>query len=304
MKKLLLLLLTFQCTVFSSFAQMGTVDTSHSITSKILKREMSYSVYLPPGYNESNRSYPVLYLLHGMTGDHTDWVIKGEVGHIADNAIDHGGAPPMIIIMPDGLYDTFYINNYDGSIRWEDFFHEEFIPQVEQKFRIKQDRNTRAISGLSMGGYGSLYHAIKYKDMFKYCYAMSAAVIEREPVKEGQELSDFEKNFNLKTWGPMNKEGLPENYKEHSVQEMVKAMDAYKNASAQFPMPPKPDLPYIFIDCGDDDFLLKPNTNLVNLMKEKKIPFEFRVRDGGHTWEYWRTALKMALTEVGNAFRN
>ncbi len=304
MKNLPLLFLAINCFVLGIHAQTGTVDTSLSINSDILKREMSYSVYLPPDYDTSNRSYPVLYLLHGMSGDHTDWVVKGEVNQIASNAINHGDAPPMVIIMPDGLWDAFYINNYNKSIRWEDFFYEEFIPQVEKKFRIKSDRNTRAISGLSMGGYGSLYHAIKHKDMFKYCYAMSAAVIEREPVKKGQELSEFEKEFNLKTWGPMNKEGLPMNYKEHSVQEIVKAMEVYKTPTAQFPFPPKPGLPNIFIDCGDDDFLLKANTNLVQLMKEKQIPLEFRVRNGAHTWEYWRTGLQMALTEIGDAFRN
>ena len=304
MRRKFVLIPAFLCFVTNIFAQGGTVDTSQSIKSEILKREMSYSVYLPPDYAESNRPYPVLYLLHGMTGDHTDWVIKGEVNDIANNAILNGDAPPMIIIMPDGLWDAFYINNYDGSIRWEDFFYKEFIPHVEKKYRISANRNTRAISGLSMGGYGALYHALKHHQMFKFCYSMSAAILEREPIKEGQELSEFERNFNLKTWGPMDKEGLPKNYKEHSVQEMVRAMDNYEPPKSTFPLPPKPGLPMFFIDCGDDDPLLKFNTNLVHLMKEKQIPFEFRVRNGGHTWEYWRTGLRLAIKEIGGAFRD
>ena len=102
----------------------------------------------------------------------------------------------------------------------------------------------------------------------------------------------------------MDSEGLPENYKRHSVQEMVRAMDKYEPPRPMFPLPQKPGLPMFFIDCGDDDPLLKFNTNLVHLMKEKQIPFEFRVRDGGHTWEYWRTGLQKALIEIGYAFRN
>jgi S-formylglutathione hydrolase FrmB len=286
-----------------TMAQMGTVDCSQVIHSEILKKEMPYSVYLPESYSTSNRSYPVLYLLHGMMDNYTGWVNKGEVNRIASEAIANGKAPEMIIVMPDGLIDAFYINNYDKSVRWEDFFYNEFIPQIEKKYRIQANRNYRAIAGLSMGGYGSLYHAIKHKDMFKACYAMSAAVLEVEPLKEGEKPNDFNKNFNLKTWGPNNAEGLPENYRAHSVQEIVKAMEEYKEPEG-FMFSAPPGLPSICIDCGDDDFLLKQNTNLVHIMKSKKIPFEFRVRDGAHTWEYWRTALELAMGFIGESFRN
>jgi S-formylglutathione hydrolase FrmB len=303
MKKISLLLMAAFFLAFNLMAQKGTVDCSQVIRSEILKKDMHYSVYLPDGYNTSSRSYPVLYLLHGMFGDYTNWVNTGEVNRIASESIAKGLAPEMIIIMPDGLTDAFYINNYDKSVRWEDFFYQEFIPQIEKKYRIMANRNSRAIAGLSMGGYGTLYHAIKHNDMFKVCYAMSAAVIEVEPVKEGETRDEWSRNFNLKTWGPDNAEGLPENYKAHSVQEIIKAMDEYKPSTGFMQQGPPP-LPKIMIDCGDDDFLLKQNTNLVNIMIGKKIPVEFRVRDGGHTWEYWRTALELAMEFVGDAFRN
>lgn len=284
-------------------AQDGIVDCSQIIRSEILKKDMHYSVYLPPSYSTSSRTYPVLYLLHGMMDNYAGWVVKGEVNRIATNSFAEGKAPEMIIIMPDGLIDAFYINNYDKSVRWEDFFYQEFIPQVEKKYRIIVNRDNRAIAGLSMGGYGSLYHAIKHKDMFAACYAMSAAVLEVEPVKEGEVVNDWTKNFNQKLWGPNNDEGFPANYKAHSVQEMVKAMEEYKEPQG-FMFGAPSVLPAIMIDCGDDDFLLQQNTNLVHIMKSKNIPFEFRVRDGGHTWEYWRTALELALEFAGNKFRN
>lgn len=135
---------------------------------------------------------------------------------------------------------------------------------------------------------------------------MSAAFLEVEPLEEGEEKSEWNREFHLKTWGPDNEEGLPENYKEHSLQEMFKAMEPIEEGNNQgFPgSGGEVPLPQIFIDCGDDDFLLEENTNLVHIMNSKNIPFEFRVRDGGHTWEYWRTALEKALVVVGDAFRN
>ena len=291
-------------TVSAVQAQHGTVDNSYTLQSEILDRQMSYSVYLPESYHTSNRDYPVMYLLHGMTGDHTDWIRMGEVQRIAGEVMASGGAPEMIIVMPDGLYDAFYINNYDGSVQWEDFFHKEFIPAVESEFRITTDRSKRAIAGLSMGGYGAMYHGVKYKEKFSSVYAMSAAFLEVEPMP-ASERSDWDREFHLKTWGPYNEEQLPENYKEHSIQEMFLAMEPVepsqggRNPQGNGEEP----LPAIFIDCGDDDFLLRQNTNLIHIMNEKNVLFEFRVRDGAHTWEYWRTALDDALVFAGIVFR-
>lgn len=283
-------------------AQNGTVDNSQIVESEILDREMSYSVYLPEGYHTSTRTYPILYLLHGMTGDHNDWITVGEVHRIAGKAIAKGDAPEMIIIMPDGLYDGFYINNYDGSVNWEDFFHEEFIPDVESRYRISDRGTPRAIAGLSMGGYGAMYHGVKYKEKFSAVYAMSAAFLEVEPLKDGEEKSDWNREFHQKTWGPDNEEGYPENYKEHSIQEMFLAMDPID--SSQGGMDQEAPLPKIYIDCGDDDFLFEENTNLANILKSKNVPFEFRIRDGAHTWDYWRTALETTMVFVGDSFRN
>jgi S-formylglutathione hydrolase FrmB len=295
MKKSLFLVLCFISTLI--FAQTGTILTDVS-KSDILKKDMSYSVYLPPSYEKSQRAYPILYLLHGMTGDNTDWVNRGEVARIAAQAMQSGKAPEMIIVMPDGLFDAFYINNYDKSVQWEDYFYKELIPSVEKKYRTFSQRQYRAIAGLSMGGYGSLYHALKHKDMFSGCYTMSGAFLEIEPLKAGEKPGQFE-NVYVKLWGARNATGLHENFKAHSLAGMVKDMEEYKVPQGWG----QPSLPAIVIDCGDDDFLLKANTNMVHLMKEKKIPLEFRVRDGGHTWEYWRTGLDLALEFVGKLFR-
>jgi len=284
--------------VFISHSHNGKVDCSMVIKSDILKRDMNYCVYFPESYDESNRVYPVMYLLHGAWDNYKSWVTKGEVHRAAGEMMANGEAPEMIIVMPDGLVDKFYINNYDGSIKWEDFFYEEFIPQIEEKFRIEKDRRFRVIAGLSMGGYGALYHAISHKDMFKACYALSAAVIEVEP--ETGSASNRDQEFLSNLWGPYGEDGYPENYKKYSIQETFKAMDEYKAPepfSGTFP------IPEITLDCGDDDFLIQQNMNLVSIMKEKKIPVEFRVREGAHTWEYWRTGIRLALKNLGDHIR-
>ena len=139
-----------------------------TITSKALARKMTYSVWLPNGYDET-KTYPVLYLLHGYEqGDqsHLDrcWVEKGNARQIAKDYVAGGGVQ-MIIVMPNGL-SMFYQGAY------ETYMHEELIPYVEKSFG---GNGKRAIAGLSMGGYGTLYNALKYPTTFTYAYAMSPA---------------------------------------------------------------------------------------------------------------------------------
>ena len=283
------------------FSQPSVIDCEQTIHSEILHRDMHFCIYLPASYQSSKRSYPVLYLMHGMWGNHTDWVNAGELGHTADKLIQTGAIPEMIVVMPDGLTDAFYINNFDGSIEWEDFFYQEFIPSIEKSYRIVTNRNNRGIAGLSMGGYGALYHSLKHKDMFSACYALSAAVIELEPETKESKLNEYQKAFNEKLWGPLNEEGFPENYQRHSVQEMVKGMAPYEPSKGFWSATPV--IPAITLDCGDDDMLLEFNSHLVELLKEKQIPVEWRVRDGGHTWDYWRSGLKKVLVFTGKSFR-
>ena len=131
--------------------------------------KMTYSVWLPNGYDE-NKTYPFLYLLHGYEqGDptHLDrcWVEKGNARSIAQDYVKNGGVQ-MVIVMPNGLSD-YYMGN------WESYFHEELMPAVEKTYKCN---GKRAIAGLSMGGLGTLYHALKYPQKFTYAYAMSPAV--------------------------------------------------------------------------------------------------------------------------------
>ena len=138
----------------------STVFESLSFESNKLGRKVSYSIYLPSDYNTSKRNYPVLYLLHGYTDNETNWIQMGQMKTIADRAIANEEAVPMIIVMPDA-WDTWYINQYDGKVPYEDMFFEELIPYMEKTYRIRSDKESRAIAGLSMGGYGSFLYSVE-----------------------------------------------------------------------------------------------------------------------------------------------
>lgn len=138
-----------------------------TIDSKAMKRQMKYNVYLPPKFN-AETAYPILYLLHGAGDDQDAWLDKGNAQSIADDYIKNRGGKPMIIVMPDAQM-TFYMGEY------ETYLHEELMPAVETKYKFN---GKRAVAGLSMGGYGTLYHALKYPEKFTYGYAMSPATAD------------------------------------------------------------------------------------------------------------------------------
>ena len=136
MRKILSLCTMFLISINYIFAQSQVFDNL-KMDSEILNMERKYSIYLPPDYEISSRSYPVLYLLHGLGDDHTGWVQFGEVKKIADESIINGDATPMIIVMPDANTGYVgYINIPSENWLYEDFFFNELMPYVESKYRI------------------------------------------------------------------------------------------------------------------------------------------------------------------------
>ena len=161
---------------FASLMQAtGTELRDQTIKSTVLGRTMKYSVYLPKGYDKS-KEYPVLYMLHGANGSNNDWLNGGKINVNASTAASDGTAPEMIVICPDCGGDNFYCDNYGGNdIKYMTYFFTEFLPTVENLYAVKKDRASRAIGGLSMGGFGSLYYGLLHPEMFSYVYACSPA---------------------------------------------------------------------------------------------------------------------------------
>ena len=144
------------------------------MSSTVLGKEMPYSVYLPKDYFYTDKSYPVLYLLNGADSNNNDWLNQGMVNPYASSLAADGGKD-MIVVCPNGCPDgenVFYCDDFT-PYNYKTYFFDEFVPFIEKAFRIKGGRENRAIGGLSMGGYGSLYYGAIHPEMFCYVYACS-----------------------------------------------------------------------------------------------------------------------------------
>jgi len=266
----------------SLHAQTGRVLDDLSLSSEILGSQRKYAIYLPPDYDVSTRSYPVLYLLHGAGDDQTGWVQFGEVLHIADKAIQEGRATPMVIAMPDANTDRRgYFNDISGDWRYEDFFFEEFVPHIENLYRIKGEKRYRAVAGLSMGGGGSFMYALHHPEMFSSAAPLSAYLgpLTIEDLRErldGIDATDSE---------------IEAYFDRHSALQLVEKIPDEQRQAVRW-----------YIDCGDDDFLYEGNSLVHIAMRKREIPHEYRVRDGAHNWTYWRESLPAVLEFVSQAF--
>ncbi len=290
MNKLLFLIATLISNVV--LAQESQVFDSLTFISNVLKKVKTFALYLPKGYELSQRRYPVLYLLHGGGGNQYSWIQKGELQRIADKAIEEGKAAPMIIVMPDAEM-TQYMNNASGKYQFEDFFIQELIPYIEKKYCCRSGKQYRAISGQSMGGKGSLLYAIHHPELFSACAAMSPGIWTDGQINEMPH-KDYLRRFGT-AMGEL-REGEPritDFYNQNSILFLVKQMKEEQKKLVRF-----------YIDIGDDDLnLYKGNSLLHVLMRDLNIPHEFGVRNGAHEWEYWRSGLPDVLAFVSASFR-
>ena len=271
------------------FAQTGKVFDNLSMKSKILNGERKYAIYLPPDYETSQRSYPVLYLLHGSGDDQTGWVQFGEVLNIADKEINSGKATPMIIVMPDANSGyRGYVNRISGDWNYEDFFFQEFVPYIEKTYRIKDEKRYRAIAGLSMGGGGTLYYAFHHPEMFSSACPLSAST---GPLSLEDTKSFLQRGGGMQGSTNYTDKQVEAFYKKYSALYLVNNMPEDQKKAVRW-----------FFDIGDDDFLYEGNSLLHIAMRKNNIPHEYRVRDGAHNWTYWRASLPVVLEFVSDAF--
>lgn len=272
-----------------SFGQ-GSLKESLTFESSILGKDVQYSIYLPPEYESTNRRYPVLYLLHGYTDDESGWIQFGQVKKIADQHADDVDISSMIIVMPDAGV-SWYVNSNDGNTRYEDFFVDEFIPAIDSQYRTRSEKEFRAVAGLSMGGYGTLIMALKHSRLFTAAAPLSAAVFLDEEIKS-MEQETWDEVFHVPfDEGLEGEKRFTDHYRANSVLDLVKNGNVDSLNTVNY-----------YIDCGDDDFLIKGNMELHSAMIDKEIEHEFRIRDGGHEWNYWRTALPEVLRFVSQSF--
>ena len=187
--------------------------------------------------------------------------------------------------MPNaGDWDIYKVQNGYYNIpgwNYEDFFFKEFMPEVEKKYRVLGDKGHRAIMGLSMGGGGSVVYCQKHPDMFSSCYAMSAWLDTKYTDEEKARQGDMLHMLNRSV-----RQNSALDFVDNADENTVKALKSVK----------------WFIDCGDDDFLFDLSVRLHQLMRDRGVKSELRVRNGVHNWEYWHDALRMALPYASRNF--
>lgn len=284
-----LLFLSVSSIASAQFAGWGPQSRvlTDSIESKCLGAWRAYTVYLPKSYDaDKERQYPVLYLLHGMFGVNTSWFDDMRCKDVADQLMASGEADEMIIVSPNagGNIMAGVWNGYFNMPGWpyEDFFYQEFLPYIEKTYRIKADKQHRAIAGLSMGGGGTTSYAQRHSDMFCAAYALSALM----NIPAGSENPSEDKTSKISL--------LTQSVMEHSCIAYVENATEAQKAELRTVQ--------WFVDCGDDDFLLDRNIEFFHAMRNAGIPLQFRVRDGGHTSEYWHSGLYNVLRFVSRCF--
>lgn len=229
------------------------------------------TVYLPAGYtDEKAKAYPVLYLLHGAGGDENAWTELGRAAQILDNLIAQGRCQPMIVVMPNGngaqqavpgeyansMYKPKFINErcMEGSI--EAAFVKDVVSFIDGHYNTLTDKDHRAIAGLSMGGFHSLYISLNNPDTFGYIGLFSAAV---------------------------NRQGKGENAWIYE--------DVDKKLKRQFATPPR----LYFVAIGTADFLYQDNVDFRRKLDRVKANYQYWETDDGHVWKNWRIYLNHFL---------
>lgn len=245
--------------------------------SKVMSREMPYRVILPLNYEpkDDKKLYPVIYLLHGLTGHYTNWIDKTKIVEYATN---YG----YIIVMPEGN-DGWYSDSISvPNEKYETHFIQEFIPEIDKKFHTIANREGRSVAGLSMGGYGSLKYGLKYPEKFilvgSFSGALGAASWTDKTLGNGwKALTDSI----MSVYGAEDSQ----NRKDNDIYKIVREITPEKAKT----------LPFIYLDCGTEDGLIQQNRDFSALLIEKKIPHEFRELPGKHDWIFWDSQVQQFL---------
>ena len=262
-----------QSAVKAKDAFPATVE-NYKLDSKLMAREMPYRVVVPVGYKNSREktAYPVIYLLHGLTGHFDNW---GDKTKIAEYLAPYN----FIVVMPEGNNGWYTDSASVPNDRYETYITQELIPEIDKKFRTLPVRKHRAVAGLSMGGYGSIKFGLKNPESFalvgSFSGALGAASWTEKSLGNGwKTLTDSITSV----YGATESKTRQEN----DIFKLVKEIPSEKISR----------LPFLYLDCGTEDSLISSNRDFAGLLLEKKVRHEFRQLPGKHDWKYWESQIQ------------
>lgn len=264
----LFLILLVACALNASASH---VDTLY-VESNSMHKSIPNLVIVPDSYDTQHSQFPVLYLLHGASGNFKDWLKK--VPRLSEYVDQYN----FIIVCPDGGYTSWYFDSpVDPTMKYETYITKELVLKVDQKYRTRAERSGRAISGLSMGGHGAFYLAFRHQDIWGAAGSTSG----------GLDIRPFPDKWDLaKRLGAYSK--YPENWEKNTVINLVYLLHGN-------------NLKLIF-DCGVDDFFYNANKRMHEKLLERKIPHDYMVRPGKHNNEYWANSIKYQLLFFNDFF--
>ncbi|MEG3657211.1 alpha/beta hydrolase family protein [Arenibacter palladensis] len=268
------LFLTLGLVIFTVCGAIASQLDTLKVTSNSMGKSIANLVILPDGYSGQKQAYPVLYLLHGAGGDHTDWVTK--VSAIKEYADTYN----MIIVCPDGSRTSWYFDSpVDPSMRYETYVSNELVEAVDKKYNTLANRKSRAITGLSMGGHGAFYLAFKHQEVYGAAGSMSGG-LDIRPFPENWDLSQRLGDYAVNRG----------NWEDKTVINMVHLLK-------------KDNLKLIF-DCGIKDFFYDANNRMHQKLMERNIPHDYIERPGSHNWDYWANAIQYQLLFFDSFFKS
>ncbi|MEP6635341.1 MAG: alpha/beta hydrolase family protein [Acidobacteriota bacterium] len=250
-------------------AQRDPPVQQFELKSRLLGRSINYRVLYPVNYyavDKEQKRFPVLYLLHGLSGESSNWIDKTRIALYATHY-------DLFVVMIEGGNGWYTDSATVPSDKYESYILQELMPDVEKRFRVSKEREGRALAGLSMGGYGALKFGVKHPEMFSLVASMSGAFGAASWTDTDLKNSEFIRKSLLQTFGPM---GSP----TRAANDLFKLTRAVSADAVK-------TLPFVYLDCGTEDFLFENNRAFVALLDERKIPHEYRELPGTHSWEYW-----------------
>ena len=240
------------------------------VMSQKMNREIKAVVVLPHQYFDNpTDSFPSVYVLHGASGDYSNWPKKKNLEQVATQ---YG----VVMICPDGQDSWYFDSPIDPKMQFETFISRELVAYVDSHYRTFRSAKMRAITGLSMGGHGALWNAFRHPDVWGSCGSMSGGV----------DITKFTDRWHIKA-RLGNYEDNPERWHQHAVVNLVPSIQPGQN---------------IIIDDGADDFFYQVNCNLHEALLKAKIPHDFTIRPGAHSWKYWINALDYHMLCFSKAF--
>lgn len=246
------------------------------LNSKLMTREIPYRVALPLSYKTAGdtKRFPVIYLLHGLTGNYANWFDRTK-------AAEYAAKHDFIIVTPDGANGWYTDSLAAPKDAYESYIIKELIPEIDKNYRTVANRDGRVIAGLSMGGFGAVKFGLKYPEMFSLVGSFSGALFASsyrtpEELPQGGIRTSLVAIF-----------GAPDSPTK-------KANDVFEMVRSATPEQIKA-MPFIYQSCGSEDFLIQNNRDFLAAMNLKKVPHEYREHPGIHDWVFWDDQIRELL---------